>query len=201
MLAKERARNEEIFMPKTALIVLDFIRGITLSESYKPYIDKHGTIEKANRLIGHAREKKDLIIFVKVGFSDQYAELAHRSPLFAHHKANGRLQLSAESTHFDPQLDYRPGDLVVVKHRISAFYSTALEAILNANDINHLILCGVSTNFAVDGTARDAHDRNYAVTIAEDACAASSEENQAKSLSILSMITRVKTVDEICSEK
>jgi ABC-type transport system substrate-binding protein len=69
--------------------------------------------------------------------------------------------------------------------------------ILNAHEINHLILCGISTNLAVEGTARDAHDRNYSVTIVKDACSANSEENQEKSISILSMITEIQTVDEI----
>jgi nicotinamidase-related amidase len=185
-------------MSKTALIILDLINGLTESKDFKPYLDKHQTIKKANQLIAYARKNNQLIVFVKVGFSDSYAELAHRSPLFIHNKSNGWLKLSEESTKFHPALDYRSDDMVVVKHRINAFYSTSLEAILNANEIDHLILCGISTNFAVDGTARDAHDRNYKVTIAKDACGASSEENQEKSLSILSRITEIKTVDEIC---
>lgn len=184
-------------MTNTALIVLDFINGINQREHFKNFIEKHHTLEKANELIAYARKTQDLIIFVKVGFSDSYAELAHRSPIFKHNKSNNSLKLSESSTGFDPKLDYRKEDIVVIKHRINAFYATSLEAILNANEIEHLILCGVSTNFAVEGTARDAHDRNYAVTIAKDACASDSEENQEKSLSILSMMAEVKTVGEI----
>ncbi len=188
-------------MSKTALIVLDFINGITENERFKPFLKKYQVIQKANQLIAQARKNKDLIIFVKVGFSDSYVELAHRSPLFIHNKANQGLKLSEFGTDFHPDLEYHSGDLVVIKHRINAFYSTSLEAILNANEINHLILCGISTNFAVEGTARDAHDRNYKVTIAKDACASDSEENQEKSLSILSMIAEIKTVEDICQNK
>ena len=187
-------------MSKTALIVLDLINGITESERFKPYIEKHHTIAKANQLIQHSRQKKDLIIFVKIGFSDSYVELAHRSPLFMHNKQNNTLKLSEKSTDFHPDLDYLPQDTVLIKHRVNAFYATALEAILNANAIDHLILCGVSTNLAVEGTARDAHDRNYKVTIAKDACASNNEENQEKALSILSMMTNIKTVNEINTE-
>ena len=181
-----------------ALIVLDLINGITESDHFKPYITQHKIIQKVNQLIAHARKNKQLIIFVKIGFSDVYAELGHRSPLFIHNKPNNYLKLSESSTEFHPELDYRSDDIVVIKHRVNAFYSTSLEAILNANEIDHLILCGVSTNLAVEGTARDAHDRNYKVTIVKDACAANSEENQEKSISILSMITEVKTVSEVC---
>lgn len=185
-------------MSNTALIVLDFINGITENEPYQTYLEAHHTIEKANQLIAHARQNQQLIVFVKVGFSDSYVELAHHSPIFMHYQTNNRLKLSEKSTDFHAALDYQAGDTVVIKHRISAFYATALEAIFNANDIGHLILCGISTNFAVESTARDAHDRNYLVTIAEDACASNSEDNQAKSLSILSLLAQVKTVNDIC---
>ena len=39
---------------------------------------KHKVIAKANQLIVYSRQKNYLIIFVKVGFSDEYAELAHQ---------------------------------------------------------------------------------------------------------------------------
>jgi nicotinamidase-related amidase len=188
-------------MSKTALIVLDMINGITQNEAIKPYLEKHQVIEKVNQLIAHARKNKQLVIFVKVGFSDSYVELAYRSPYMKHLSTKGLLKLSEQSTTFDAALDYRQEDIVVVKHRINAFYSTSLEAILNANDIDQLILCGISTHLAVDSTARDAHDRNYSVIVAKDACAASIEENHEKSLSILSLITAVKTADEICIQR
>ncbi|MSP53178.1 MAG: cysteine hydrolase, partial [Gammaproteobacteria bacterium] len=97
----------------------------------------------------YVHKENFLVIFVKIGFSDSYVELAQHSPLFKHNKPNNWLKLSEQSTEFDPRLDYHQGDIVVVKHRVNAFYSTSLEAILNANDIKHLILCGVSTNMAV----------------------------------------------------
>ncbi len=182
---------------KTALIVLDFINGITENPYFKTYIDQHQVIEKSNQLIKKFRKNKQLIIFVKVGFSDNYVELAHRSILFVHNKPNNWVKLSERSTDFDSRLDYQAGDVVVIKHRINAFYSTSLEAILNANEIENLVLCGVSTNMAVEGTARDGHDRNYAVTIVKDACAAHSEEDQNSSLSIMSRIVEIKTVAEV----
>jgi nicotinamidase-related amidase len=181
---------------KTALIVLDLINGITESPYFNPYLEKYQIIAKANQLIQHVRRKGDLIIFVKVGFSDNYAELAHRSPLFSQNKPNNFLKLSESGTSFHPKLDYQSGDIVVIKHRISAFYSTSLEAILNSNEINHVVLCGVSTNMAVEATARDAHDRNYFVTIIKDACCAHDEEDQESSLRIMSSLVEIKTVSE-----
>lgn len=184
----------------TALIVLDFVNGITHHDDIKNFIDKHHTMDHANKLINFARDKNYKIIFVKVGFSDSYVELAERSPLFKHNKPNNWLKLSETSTDFDPRLNYQANDIVVVKHRVSAFYATTLEAILNANQIEHIIVCGVSTNLAVEGTARDAHDRNYYVTIASDACATFNDELQHQALAPLKLITEVKTVEQICTE-
>ena len=76
----------------SALIVLDLINGITESDHFKPYITQHKIIQKVNQLIAHARKNKQLIIFVKIGFSDVYAELGHRSPLFIHNKPNNYLK-------------------------------------------------------------------------------------------------------------
>ncbi len=185
---------------KTALIVLDFINGIAGNEPFKSHVEKQNAIHNANRLIAQARKAKQVLIFVKVGFSDSYAEIAHRSPMFTQTKANGWIKLSETSTDFHPDLDYQKGDLIVVKHRINAFYCTSLDAILNANEIEHLVLCGVSTNWAVEGTARDGHDRNYRITIAKDACAADSEENHQKSLSVISRIAAIQSVDEILTK-
>lgn len=54
-----------------------------------------------------------------------------------------------------------PEDAVVVKHRISPFYATGLEAVLRAQRVERLVIAGVSSTWAVQAAARDAHDRDY----------------------------------------
>ncbi len=63
-----------------------------------------------------------------------------------------------------------PDDLIVTKHRYSAFVDTNLEAILRAQRIENLLFAGVATNICVDSSARDAYMRDYRVTVIDDCC-------------------------------
>jgi nicotinamidase-related amidase len=88
-----------------------------------------------------------------------------------------RASFSKSLIHPDVKPD--PNDIVITKTRVSAFYASPLEAILNAQGITHLVLTGIATDGVVEGTARDGADRGYYVTIADDCCATFSEEAHA----------------------
>lgn len=64
-----------------------------------------------------------------------------------------------------------PQDFVVVKPRHSAFYGTALEAILERLRISTLVLTGVSSESCVWMTATDAHTRGFSVIVPLDTMA------------------------------
>jgi ureidoacrylate peracid hydrolase len=61
-------------------------------------------------------------------------------------------------------------DLVFKKHRASCFYNTNLEVELRMRGIDTLIITGVSSNYCVDSTIRDAYARDLDLYIVEDAC-------------------------------
>ncbi len=187
----------------TALIVLDLINDIVHAEGK---LAGGGTAAQAaarnlvaanNAVIAHARARQWPVIFVKVGFSASYAEHPKDSPFFGKAHAAGALTLGAWGTALVDGLDVQPADSVVAKHRISAFYGTALEAILRAHRVNRVVLTGVSTTWAVESTARDAHDRDYQVIVVEDACAARSDDDHRHALKNLSAIATVTTVDAL----
>ena len=69
-----------------------------------------------------------------------------------------------------PALAPRPGETVLRKVTIGAFASTGIDSVLRNLGIDQLYMAGVSTNMCVEGTAREAADRGYAVTLVEDAC-------------------------------
>ena len=73
---------------------------------------------------------------------------------------------------FYPQTAPQPGDLVVVKHRYSAFLGTDFELVLRAHGISGLVFTGISTNGCVESSVRDAHQRDYWVVTVSDCCAA-----------------------------
>jgi ureidoacrylate peracid hydrolase len=65
-----------------------------------------------------------------------------------------------------------PAHLSVEKVAFSAFYMSRLEWVLRRAGIRHLLVSGIVTNGGVASTVRDAHVREFEVTLLADACAA-----------------------------
>ncbi len=188
-------------MNRTALIVLDFINDIVdlngkFTETAK-FVHEHHVIDRANEVIAHARKHAILPIFVRVGFSAGYLECPAQSPLFGKAREYNALALNSWGTEFQKKLNFQPNDLVVTKHRVNAFYATPLEAILRANQIQHLIVIGVSTDLAVQTAVRDAHDRDYSVTVVSDACGAGSKEVHFSTIRDLASVAKIVLSHEI----
>jgi nicotinamidase-related amidase len=188
---------------KTALVVLDLINdivdsngkvgGATIAVESKA----RGLIEKANAATATARSKGWPVILVKVGFSSAYHEQPKHSPFFGKANEYKALELEQWGTEFHPELHVEQTDFVVTKSRVNAFYNTPLESLLRAQGIQRVVLLGVSTTWAVEAAARDAHDRDYRVVVVEDACAAHDEAQHQASIKHLSAISAVISTAEL----
>jgi ureidoacrylate peracid hydrolase len=60
---------------------------------------------------------------------------------------------------------------IVTKHRYDAFIGTDLEVVLRAASIRTVVVCGVTTNFCVESTARHAFCLDYYTVVPTDAVA------------------------------
>lgn len=83
-------------------------------------------------------------------------------------------------------------DIVIHKNRVSAFYNTQLDYVLQTHSITHVMLAGCASDLAINSTARDAHDRDYKVTILSSCCIAANNEDHDDSLRLLEKIAEVK---------
>jgi ureidoacrylate peracid hydrolase len=79
-------------------------------------------------------------------------------------------------------------DLIVRKHRASAFEGTDLDLILRSLDKKAIILTGVLTERCVEATARDGVLKDYYVVIVEDCIATSSPTLHSAQLEIMKHI-------------
>ena len=131
-----------------------------------------------------------------MGFSEGYAECPTSSPVFQHAPKYQALKLGEWGTQTHEEIDQRAGDIEVTKHRVSAFYNTKLDAVLRAQGIERLVLTGVSTDMAVQLTAREAHDRDYEVIIVEDACATADKSLHQATVGGLERIATITTADQ-----
>ena len=185
----------------TAFIGIDYIVDIINPSGKIPscadQAAKRGIVDKANLCLDIAGEKNWLKILVRVGFDSDYTDLPEHSKFFGPLRHLGALQLGQPGTEFDPGLHVSAADVVLERPRISALYGTRLEAILRARGIQRLILAGASTSWAIHGTARDAHDRDYEVHVVEDACAAANEAEHASSIELIGMIASVIKAEDL----
>ena len=173
---------------KTALICIDFINEIVGSngklaaKGYRAFCETHGTLANLARRQASIRRDGGRVIHVHLGFADDYADHPSTSKLLGGAKAAGILRQGTASTTIPVQVKPEPGDIVIVKKRISAFCGTDLELVLRSLAVERVILTGVATDLAVESAARDAHDRDFVVEVAADACAAASDDDHNQAL-------------------
>ncbi len=63
-----------------------------------------------------------------------------------------------------------PDDVVVPKHRWSAFHATDLDLHLRCRGIGNIVLAGGSTDVGIASTAFAARDLDYGLTVVRDCC-------------------------------
>ncbi len=69
-----------------------------------------------------------------------------------------------------------PGEVVITKHRFSAFMDTDLDLILRSKGIRTLIVTGMATNICVETTTREGFCRDYYMVVLRDCTSTYSEE-------------------------
>ena len=160
--------------PKTtALVLIDLQKGIT-RQSTVPH-DSSEVIARAVRLAERFRANGSPVVLVRVAFAADGSDRV-RTPTDAQPPTATR---SADWSEIVPELGPKPGDLVITKHQWGAFYGTELELQLRRRGTRTIVIGGISTNFGVESTARDAYERSYALVFAEDATAATNAEAHA----------------------
>ncbi|HEY9724053.1 MAG TPA: isochorismatase family cysteine hydrolase [Oscillatoriaceae cyanobacterium] len=157
----------EIEAARSALLVMDFQTAIVENFS----TDREGLLERTAGLLRVARASGVQVIYVVVGFRPGFPEISPNNLTFSQIKQSGRFSMPAspeQSIH--PAVAAQEGDIVVVKHRVSAFFGTDLDMILRANGIETLIMGGIATSGVVLSTLRHAADADYRVIVVEDCC-------------------------------
>ena len=61
-------------------------------------------------------------------------------------------------------------DVMIFKHRWSAFFQTSLELALRARGLDTIVLAGLSTDVGIASTAFAARDLDFGIVVVRDAC-------------------------------
>lgn len=159
---------------RTAVLSMDMQQGIvSIYADTQPEL-----ITRAAKVLHTARERGIRVIQVRIGFRDGLPEVSSRNPLFSAIRNSPEHQrlFTGETGEVHPALGPGPHDIVVTKHRVSAFAGTDLEMILRANEIDTLVLFGIPTGGVVLSTLLEASDADYRVIVLGDCCADMDEE-------------------------
>ncbi|MDR1990019.1 MAG: cysteine hydrolase [Acidobacteriaceae bacterium] len=140
---------------RTALLVMDVQPGII-----DRVADKDAFLARAQAAVDYARTQGMRVIQVVVGFRPGAPEANALFRTFA------PMLVGAQ-----PVMTLGESDILVTKKRVSAFTGSDLEVVLRANDIRHLVLCGIATSGVVLSTIREAADKDYTLTVLSDLCA------------------------------
>lgn len=121
-----------------------------------------------------ARDAGALIVWVQAIYDPQYLS----APMLAKSGSAGHEARCVDGTwgadfyHVAP----KDGDLLIRKHRYSAFCGTPLDNLLRRRCIRTAIITGVATNICVDSTLREAFNLGYYVVVPRDCVAANDAE-------------------------
>jgi nicotinamidase-related amidase len=160
-------KNEQ----STALLVMDM-----QAEMIHMLPDAKTVIGQVAQAIEHVRDRKIPVIYVTIGFRPGMPEININNKGFTAAKKRFASLDMADFTKIHPDLAPMPGEVVVLKRRVSAFTGSDLEVVLRSLGIQHIVLTGYSTSGVVLSTTREAADKDYRITILSDCCGDGDEE-------------------------
>lgn len=136
---------------QAAVLVIDVQTG--LFSAKPPPFEADAVIARINTVTAQARQAGALVIFIQQDGEPGEEDLVPFS----------------EGWKLHPQLEVRPGELIIRKTTCDAFYHTTLESVLRSCGVTTLLLMGFATDFCVDSTLRSAASKDFGVIVVADA--------------------------------
>jgi ureidoacrylate peracid hydrolase len=192
---------ERVDPASTALIVIDVQNDFCHPDGYHARAGADMSMMSAfvaqlEHLVASARKAGVFIVWVRA----TYDEIV-QSEALAEQLAKGGvspIRCSEGTWGADWFYPLRPAnalnEVVVTKHRYSAFWDSPIDLLLRSNGIKTVVTTGVITSGCVESTARDAFFRGYSVVVAGDSCASYSHERHDASLRKFAM-----TMGTVCA--
>jgi nicotinamidase-related amidase len=135
--------------------------------------DADALTSRAAGVLARCRERGLTVFHVQVGFRPGLPEISSRNALFAAVRTSPERQelFQGDKGKIHPAVAPVGEDIVITKHRISAFTGTDLDMILRAKEIDTLVMFGIATSGVVLSTLLDAVDADYRTVVVTDCCA------------------------------
>jgi maleamate amidohydrolase len=154
------------FGARPALLIVDFVMAY-LDEASPLYAGAEAALASTERLLAVARGAAIPVIFTNVVYQPGGAD----GGLF--YKKIPALRIFEKDSplgSFPASLEPRDGETVISKQYASAFFGTRLAPALAAQNVDTLVITGMSTSGCVRASALDALQHGFAPFVVRDAC-------------------------------
>ena len=184
---------------KSAVILIDMINAV-VKGSGPPYStppQRGPVVRNFQNLLAHCRTVGTPLVFVT---THRRPDNADAPKTISDVGGGGGVPMLAgtPATEFIDELRPQSEDYVVVKSRFSAFYGTNLDGILRSLGTETILVGGISTQRSVEGTARDAKNRDIQCVVVSDCCTAGELDVHEMTINhVLPLLVRVRTTDEV----
>jgi len=194
-LAEFRTFDELVSPEHTALVVIDYqndfvAEGGALHRAglFAPQLAE--IAPRLRELASAARSSGSRVIFVRCAYDrDPYLSQAFlRQAGRSFRGLYVDMPVCEEGTwgsEFFDGVEPLPGDVVVTKHRFSAFHGTDLDLVLRRLGVRTLVVCGVVTHVCVESTVREAAFHDYHCVVPREATAGWQPQWHENSLAVM----------------
>jgi len=166
-------------------------------------IDANNTLSNTLNLIDKAIELGVKIYNIPIYFSDDYCELEKPIGLLATIKEVGAFKESTKGGKIIDEFNKFGNKLIEVRGKtgFNAFNKTSLNAFLEMEKIENVVIAGVVTSVCIDSTARAAFEFGFNTIVLSDCIAGRSQsENDFYCSEIFPLYASIKTSTEFLSE-
>lgn len=154
---------------KTALLVIDMENDFVKPGAPMCVPMATKAVPNIKKLIDVCRKKGATVIYTTHVHGKDRGDMGLMSGFWPPIDSQEALVDNTPGTEIYSDIAPQEGELVIKKHRYSAFYNTDLETQLRNRGIDTLIITGTVTNMCCESTARDAQFRDYKTIFVSDA--------------------------------
>ncbi len=156
-------------MTKTALIVIDLQNDYfpSYDGAKWPLVGIDAAAANARRVIEASRAAGHFVIHVRHEFASDEAPFFHPG---------------SDGAAINPAVTPGSNEPVILKNHVNAFRGTILKEMLDANDVEKVVIVGAMSHMCIDAAARAAADYGYETSVVRDAVATLDIEIEGKTV-------------------
>jgi len=177
----------------SALLLIDVMKDFYHEKGQFYYEESRQTLPSILRALQIFRKYRQTVIHVFERHTSVRDSEFEKLPVHAIYKNINDVRL--------PEIEIEKDEIVLLKRRYSAFFSTDLDLTLREKGVKSLFLVGCKTNVCVRATAQDAFELGYRVYVVSDAVSSNRKHLHEASLEdiqrYMGTVLQVNQVEEL----